>query len=68
MGKLPSFAGLRGRRARQRARRGIVLRDAGISPKTQGRYYTAVRELSKTVYDVSCMEDMDDQIADWIEM
>lgn len=67
MGRLPSFAGIRTRRARQRARRGIILRDAGITKKTQARYYTAVSQICKTVTTASSMEDMDEQIADWIE-
>lgn len=67
MGRLPSFAGVRTRRARQNARRGIVLRDAGITRKTQERYYNAVSSLSKSVTIVENMADMDEQIADWIE-
>ena len=67
MGRLPSFAGVRTRRARQRARRHIVLRDAGISKKTQERYYNSVSLLCKDVVQVTSMEDMDEQISDWIE-
>ena len=68
MGKYASFAGIRNRRARAQARQGICLRDAGIAKKTQGRSYLAVTKLCKVVSDVSSVEDMDDQIADWIEM
>ncbi|CAL1140246.1 unnamed protein product [Cladocopium goreaui] len=51
----------------QRARRHIVLRDAGISKKTQERYYNSVSLLCKDVVQVTSMEDMDEQISDWIE-
>ena len=68
MEKYASFAGIRNRRARAQARQGICLRDAGIAKKTQGRSYLAVTKLCKVVSDVSSVEDMDDQIADWIEM
>jgi integrase len=44
-----------------------VLRDAGISKKTQERYYNSVSLLCKEVVHVTSMEDMDDQISDWIE-
>ena len=67
MGRLPGLAGVRSRRARQRARRHIVLRDAGITKKTQERYYNSVSLLCKDVQDVESMEDMDEQISDWIE-
>lgn len=67
MGKLPCVAGIRNRRARQKARRGILLRDAGISKPTQSRYYVAVSAICRKVNDTSSMEDLDEQIADWIE-
>lgn len=67
MGRLPCFAGIQGRRARQRARRGIKLHDAGITKKTQERYYSAVSTLCKTVTDAASMDDLDDQVADWIQ-
>ena len=41
--------------------------DAGISKKTQERYYNSVSLLCKEVVHVTSMEDMDDQISDWIE-
>ena len=68
MGRLPSFAGVRNRRARQHARKGIVLRDAGVTKATQERYYNAVSLLCKTVQEASDMEDLDDQVGDWIEL
>ena len=68
MVKYASLAGIRNRRARAQARRGICLRDAGISKHTQSRYYLAVSKLCKTVSAVESMEDMDEQIADWIEV
>ena len=67
MGRLPSFAGVRTRRARQAARRGIVLRDAGITKQTQERYYTAVRSLCKEVDVCTNMEELDESIGDYIE-
>lgn len=67
MGRLPAVAGVRTRRARQKARRGIKLRNAGVTIKTQERYYTAVSELTKALGAVDSMEDMDEQICDWIE-
>ena len=68
MGRLPSFAGVRNRRARQHARKGSVLRDAGVTKATQERYYNAVSLLCKTVQEASDMEDLDDQVGDWIEL
>lgn len=68
MPRLPSFAGTRNRRARQHARKGIVLRDVGVTKATQVRYYNAASLLCKTVEDASDMEDLDEQVGDWIQI
>ena len=67
MGRLPFVAGVRNRRARIKARRGIKLRDVGIAPKTQERYYTAVSQLLKVLPAECDYESMDLHISDWIE-
>ena len=45
-----------------------MLRDAGISKQTQSRYYVAVSAICKVVDEITSMEDLDEQIADWIEL
>ena len=67
MVRLRSVAGVRNRQARQKSRRGILLRDAGITKATQSRYYTAVSLLCKSVQTADDMEDLDEQVGDWIE-
>ena len=62
-----AFAGVKGRVERQRARKGIILRDVGISARTQERYYEAVRQLLPHVERCKDMEAMDETISDWIE-
>ena len=67
MGKVPTVAGVRSRRAWQHSPKGIVLRDAGVTKSTQVRYYNAVSLLGKTVDSAINMEDLDDQVGDWIQ-
>lgn len=67
MVRLKSIAGTRTRRARRESRKGIVLRDSGITKATQARYFCAVSLLCKTVRTACDMEDLDDQVGDWIE-
>eukprot|EP00435_Cladocopium_sp_Y103_P029357 s3595_g7.t1 len=56
-----AFAGVRSRAERQKARKGIVLRNVGLSEKTQSRYYTAVATLLPE-------REMNENISDWIEV
>lgn len=67
MARKPAFLGLRGRRARAKARAGISLRDIGISRPTFSRYYVAVSTLVKIIGDPRSIEDLDETIAEWIE-
>lgn len=67
MGRLPSLAGVRSRKARALARRGIRLRDVGITKATQARYYCAVRQIYKVIAEANNHEEMDELISDWIE-
>lgn len=67
MGRYRFVAGVKGRRARQKQRKGIKLRDAGITVQTQERYYVAVREVMKFVEEAEDFGALDERIADWIE-
>ena len=67
MVRLRSNAGVRPCKARQKARKGIVLREAGITKATQSRYYCAVSLLCKIVQAADDMEDLDEQVSAWIE-
>ena len=67
MGRLPCVAGVRTRRARVAARRGIVLRDVGVTANTKSRYRTAVNSLLKFVGHVHSSDDLDEKTADWVE-
>eukprot|EP00435_Cladocopium_sp_Y103_P021812 s1144_g5.t1 len=62
-----AFAGTRNRVERRKARKGIILRDVGISKKTQERYYNAVAKLMPVIESCTSMEAMDEMISDWIE-
>eukprot|EP00435_Cladocopium_sp_Y103_P019621 s4562_g4.t1 len=62
-----AFAGTRNRVERRKARKGIILRDVGISKKTQERYYNAVAKLLPVIESCQSMEAMDEVISDWIE-
>ena len=44
-----------------------MLGDAGLSHKTQERYYTALRKLLPVLLNSQDLEDMDDQVADWVQ-
>lgn len=61
------FAGPSGRRARQRARKGIRLLEVGVTPSTHSRYFTAVRKVLPLVEKCTSMDQLDDAIGDWIE-
>ena len=65
MGKF--FAGPRGRRERKKARKNLRLADLGVSPKTQVRYYDAVRKLWPIVANSETFEHMDDLVSEWVE-
>lgn len=67
MGKYKFVAGVRGRRARIKNRKGIRLRDAGITKQTQSRYYLAVREVTSLIDKSQNFAELDSDIADWIE-
>lgn len=67
MVKYRFVAGVKGRRARQKQRKGIKLRDAGITLQTQERYYVAVREVMKLIDAADSYVDLDEKLADWVE-
>lgn len=54
----------RAQRARIRAR--IQLDDAALTPKTQSRYYIALRKLVPVVEKVRAEEQLDASVCDWI--
>ena len=67
MVKYRFVAGVKGRLGRQKQRKGIKLRDAGITVQTQERYYVAVREVMKFVEAAESYVALDEKIADWIQ-
>lgn len=67
MVKYRFVAGVKGRLGRQKQRKGIKLRDAGITVQTQERYYVAVREVKKFVEAAESYVALDEKIADWIQ-
>ena len=67
MARYRFVAGVQGRRARQKERKGIKLRDAGVTEQTQARYYAAVREVSKYIDKADSFPQLDEDLSDWIE-
>ena len=65
MGKF--FAGVSDRRARIAARKGLVLKEIGVSPKTHQRYSTAISHVIELAQKATSFESLDDLIADWIQ-
>ena len=66
MGRYKYFAGIRGRKQRQRLRKGISLRDAGITANTQSRYYLSVSKLLPFISDCATLEQIDDAVSQWV--
>lgn len=62
-----TFSARRTRTERQEQRKNIVLRDAGITKKTQERYYHGLHHLLKFIGDVHSTLDLDENICDWIQ-
>ena len=60
-------AGVQGRRARQKQRKGIKLRDAGVTVQTQERYYVAVRGILKYFDQAKNYAELDEFLTDYIE-
>ena len=52
-------------RVSQRSR--VVLRDAGLSEKTQQRYYLGVRKLLPVLLRCKSLAEMDENVADWVQ-
>lgn len=63
-----TFSGKRTRAERQWQRRHIVLRDAGITPKTKLRYYMGLRQLLKYLPEVQSALELDEAVSDWIQI
>ena len=55
----------RAERVRQRAK--IVLRDAGITEKTQSRYYAGLKSILPVLKKSKSLMDMDERVSDWIQ-
>jgi len=45
----------------------VVLRDAGVTPKTQQRYFVALNKLLPILVGVTSSLTMDEAIADWMQ-
>lgn len=65
MGKF--FAGVSTRRARVAARKGLVLREIGVSTTTQKRYSLAIANIIDVAQTAESFEALDDLIANWIQ-
>ena len=65
MGKF--FAGVSTRRARMAARKGLVLKEIGVSPKTHKRYASALGQIIDFIHQASSFEVLDDLIGEWIQ-
>lgn len=63
----PRLVERRTQRERKRQRKHILLQDAAISPKTQERYYSAVRNLLPVLHTISSAFELDDAVAAWVE-
>lgn len=61
------FSGKRTRAERQKQRRNIVLRDAGVTAKTQQRYFHGLRKMLQFIKTVESALHMDEEIAEWIQ-
>lgn len=60
------FFGVKSRRARARARKGIVLADMGITKQTQVRYFTAVGRIIDKLNLCSTFQQMDEVLSAWV--
>lgn len=61
------FSGKRTQAERCKQRKGIILKDAGITAKTHQRYYVGLHKMLKRITLVNSTLDLDDQICDWIQ-
>lgn len=61
------FSGRRTLAERLKQRKGILLRDAGITAKTHRRYYTGLNKMLKRITLVNSTLDLDEQICDYIQ-
>ena len=61
------LVGRRTKQERRLQRKNIVLRDAGITDKTQSRYYVGLLLLLKFLTDPTSCLQLDEQICDWIQ-
>ena len=55
------------RAERVKQRQKVKLRDAGLSEKTQQRYYLGLRRLVPTLLKSTSLADMDERAADWVQ-
>ena len=62
------FAGRRTREERRAQRRDVVLKDAGITLKTQQRYFLGLQKLLPHLQGINTALDLDEQVAQWIQL
>jgi len=67
MTKANFFAGVSTRRARQRARAGIILHDVAITKNTRARYHFAVSRILPRLLASQNTEEMDETFTVWIQ-
>ena len=61
------FCTKRTRIERVRQRRSVILRDAGITERTQCRYFVGLRRILPILESSKSLGDMDGKIAEWIQ-
>ena len=61
------FAGVSTRRARQKARAGIVLQDVAVTKNTRSRYHFAVSRILPRLMQARNTEEMDEHFTVWIQ-
>ena len=61
------FSGKRTRAERVRQRANVVLRDAGITEKTQVRYYLGMKQILPVLERSRSLVEMDSNVSEWIQ-
>ena len=67
MGRGPFVAGVAGRRQRAKLRQNICLREVGVSSNTRARYHHSVNLLLKGLHEPQSTDELDEQVAEWVE-
>ena len=63
-----TFAGRRTRDERRAQRKDVVLKDAGITLKTQQRYFIGLQKFLPHLTNIQSALDLDEKVSDWIQL